>query len=73
MSNHARCGNKIRFVHGNRVVECNCGVWRDPYLPCFKSSDRKEQLMVEAIANLNQAWRNLGYQLLKAVGLVKGR
>jgi hypothetical protein len=63
---------KRRWFMMTEHVECKCGVWRiaDDTLPCWNKSDRK-QLMSEAWLQLNQAIRNLGYQLLKAIRIVR--
>jgi len=62
--------HKYTHVLGTRLVECECGVWKvdDMFLPCWNHTKRK-QLMVEAIAQLRQAIRNLGYEILHAVKL----
>jgi len=60
---------KKRYVCGQEVVECACGVWKIPGIPCWNESARKYS-MVESVAQLNQALRNLGYQVLKAIRLI---
>src|SRR5690606_10638684 len=61
---------KRRFVYGIELLECHCGVWRvaEPSFACWKHEDR-EQLAVEAMAQLQQALRNFGYELAKAMRL----
>lgn len=67
------------YVYGQRLVECECGVWRLPdevidgktyEMPCWNHQVRK-QTMVEAIAQLSQSVRNFGYVLLKSLKLIK--
>ncbi|GAA1053934.1 hypothetical protein [Dietzia natronolimnaea] len=59
---------KRRYYYGIELRECSCGVWRyyDEHfkdeIPCFQTGERK-QLTAEAFAQLNQAFRNLGYEL----------
>lgn len=62
--------SKYKYIHGAELVECKCGVWTVTDIPCWNETDRK-QLYVEAQAQLNQAVRNLGYELAKALRLVK--
>jgi hypothetical protein len=55
-------------VYGVELVECKCGVWRADVsgLGCWNHGAPRSQLMVEAIAQFNQALRNLGYEILRA-------
>ena len=50
-------------------VECGCGVWRLPSIPCWNETDRK-QTINEANAQLIQAIRNFGYQIIKAIPFI---
>ena len=59
-----------RIILGQEVVECECGVWRLPCLPCWNETSRP-QITVEAMAQASQAFRNFGYQIAKALRLVK--
>ena len=63
---------KKRYLYGIEMIECSCGVWRvnDTQIPCWNHEDRK-QLMSEAFTQLNQSVRNLGYEILKAMRLIK--
>lgn len=62
---------KHRYFYGIDHVECNCGKWRvNDELPCWNSGERK-QMMSESFAELNQAIRNLGYEILKQLRLAK--
>lgn len=55
-------------IYGIELIECDCGVWRVEDLPCWNETER-EQLTAEAFAQLRQALRNLGYEILKVMGL----
>ena len=63
---------KYRYVYGQKLKECECGVWCiDEYLlPCWNHEDGN-QLIVEAIAQLAKAVRNLGYEILTALHLIR--
>lgn len=54
---------KRRYYMGVEVIECSCGVWRVPSIPCWNETDRP-QLFVEAGAAFAQSIRNLGYEVL---------
>lgn len=61
---------KVVCVFGIKHIECSCGVWRLPDLPCWNETNRRQSLS-EAQAQLSQSIRNLGYVVLKSLGLVK--
>lgn len=60
-----------RYVMGTEIVECGCGVWKIPDLPCWNETNRK-QTTIEAFAEAGQAIRNLGYTIIKSIPLVGG-
>ena len=66
-----RTAHKRTYMYGVCLVECDCGVWRidDPTIPCW-SHEHRPQMMIEAFAQLRQAIRNLGYEILHAFKIV---
>ena len=63
---------KNRYVYGHKLRECECGVWRidEDFLQCWNHENGK-QMIVEAHAQFAQAIRNLGYEILVSLHLIK--
>lgn len=67
---------KRRYVYGVELRECSCGVWRlyDEHLkerfPCYRSGKRS-QTTTEALAQLDQSFRNLAHELHSALKTMK--
>lgn len=61
---------KSAYSFGEELIECDCGHWTLRDLPCWNCGGRS-QTFIEAQAELAQSIRNLGYEILKAMRLVK--